>query len=77
MTEKTVRNSLDRGIKVDSLDGVKRRTRPEWVCARGSRVKEVIADHYHIPEDAVLERGPGSSSFPERVGNMVFRRVKK
>lgn len=81
VTEKTIRNSLDRGIKVDSLDGVKRRTRAGMGVCQGqfcsSRVKEVIADHYHIPEDTVLERGPGSSSFPERVGNMVFRKVKK
>jgi glycerol-3-phosphate dehydrogenase len=81
VTEKTIRNSLDRGIMVDSLDGVKRRTRAGMGFCQGqfcsSRVKEVVANHYHISEESVLERGPGSSSFPERVGNMVFRRAKK
>ena len=81
VSEKTIRDSLDRGIKVDSLDGVKRRTRAGMGVCQGqfcsSRVREVIADHYHISEDSVIERGPGSSSFPERVGNMVFRRSKK
>ena len=81
VSEKTIRNSLDRGIKVDSLDGVKRRTRAGMGVCQGqfcsSRVREVISDHYHIPEDSVIERGPGSSSFPERVGNIVFRRPKK
>jgi glycerol-3-phosphate dehydrogenase len=81
VSEKTIRNSLDRGIKVDSLDGVKRRTRAGMGVCQGqfcsSRVREVISDHYHMPEDSVIERGPGSSSFPERVGNIVFRRPKK
>jgi len=81
VSEKTIRDSLDRGIKVDSLDGVKRRTRAGMGVCQGqfcsSRVRELIADHYHISEDSVIERGPGSSSLPERVGNMVFRRPKK
>ncbi|WP_319201097.1 NAD(P)/FAD-dependent oxidoreductase [uncultured Ilyobacter sp.] len=81
VSEKTIRNSLDRGIKVDSLDGVKRRTRAGMGVCQGqfcsSRVREVVSDHYHMPEDSVIERGPGSSSFPERVGNIVFRRPKK
>ena len=81
VSEQTIRNSLNRGIKVDSLDGVKRRTRAGMGVCQGqfcsSRVREIIANHYHIPEDSVIERGPGSSSFPERVGNMVFRRFKK
>lgn len=81
VTEGTIRDSLDRGIKVVSLDGVKRRTRAGMgVCQSqfcSNRVKEIIADHYNIPEESVLERGPGSSSFPERVENMVFRRAKK
>jgi glycerol-3-phosphate dehydrogenase len=81
VTESTIRDALGRGIRVTSLDGVKRRTRAGMgVCQSqfcSSRVKEIIADYYNISEDSVLERGPGSSSFPERVGNMVFRKVKK
>ncbi len=69
--EKTIRKALDRGILVDSTDGVKRRTRAGMGVCQGAfctpRVMEIIADHYNISIDDVSERGRVSSDLLQRV----------
>lgn len=69
--EKTIRKALDRGITVDSTDGVKRRTRAGMGVCQGafctSRVREIIADHYNISPEEVSERGKISSDLLQRV----------
>lgn len=69
--EKTIRKALDRGILVDSTDGVKRRTRAGMGVCQGTfctpRVREIIADHYSISIDEVSERGKISSDLLQRV----------
>ena len=56
--EAVIRDSLRRGIKVTSTDGVKRRTRAGMGICQGtfcrSRVKEVIADEYSMAEEDVI-----------------------
>ncbi len=69
--EGTIRKALDRGILVDSTDGVKRRTRAGMGVCQGAfctpRVREIIADHYNISMDEVSERGRVSSDLLQRV----------
>lgn len=69
--EKTIRKALDRGITVDSTDGIKRRTRAGMGVCQGTfctpRVREIIADHYNISPEEVSERGKISSDLLQRV----------
>lgn len=55
VTEKTIRDSFRRGIKVTTVDGVKRRTRAGMGWCQGtfcrSRVKEIIENEYDIKID--------------------------
>lgn len=71
VTEKTIREALDRGIPIDSTDGIKRRTRAGMGICQGafctSRVKELIADHCNIPLEEVSERGKPSSDISNRI----------
>ena len=65
--EGIIRDSLRRGIKVYSTDGVKRRTRAGMGFCQGtfcrSRVKSIIADEYGIPETEVSEPEKGKENF--------------
>ncbi len=74
--EKTIRECLRRGIKVDSTDGVKRRSRAGMGICQGnfctSRVKEIIADEYNISLDEVTERGTMSSDLSDRIKRSDF-----
>ncbi len=69
--EKTIRKALEKGIIVDSTDGVKRRTRAGMGVCQGafctSRVREIIADHYNISSEEISERGKISSDLLQRV----------
>lgn len=69
--EQTIREALDRGILIDSTDGIKRRTRAGMGICQGtfctSRVKEIIADHYNIPLEGISERGKPSSDISNRI----------
>ena len=65
--EAVIRDSLRRGIKVYSTDGVKRRTRAGMGICQGtfcrSRVKKIIADEYGIPAEDVAEPEKGRENF--------------
>ncbi|MFW5801241.1 MAG: NAD(P)/FAD-dependent oxidoreductase [Spirochaeta sp.] len=71
ITESVIRDSLHRGILVDSVDGVKRRTRAGMGMCQGSfcgsRVAELIAHEYGWSERDVVLRGLGSGTDPRRV----------
>jgi len=75
--EKEIIDALNRGIKVLSIDGVKRRTRAGMgVCQGGfcgSRVRKIIANYYKIPEEEVLEKGQGSNFIPKREGRFFWK----
>ncbi len=59
VSEGVIRDSLERGIKVISTDGVKRRTRAGMGRCQGAfcrnRVKSLVSEVYNIPADNVLE----------------------
>ena len=65
--EGIIRDSLGRGIKVDSTDGVKRRTRAGMGICQGtycrSRVKTVIADEYGINSNEIRENSKKKEDF--------------
>lgn len=67
---KEVLEALDRGIKITSTDGIKRRTRAGMGICQGKfcepRVKKIIAKKYGISEDKITTRGLGSGSEPIR-----------
>ncbi|MCS5421397.1 MULTISPECIES: NAD(P)/FAD-dependent oxidoreductase [Psychrilyobacter] len=73
-----IMDALDRGIKITSTDGIKRRTRAGMGICQGSfcepRVKKIIAKRYGISEDEITTRGIGSGSEPVRVEIMKFKK---
>ncbi len=70
-------DAMDRGIKITSTDGIKRRTRAGMGICQGKfcepRVKKIIAKRYGISEDEITTRGKGSGSEPVRVEIMKLK----
>ena len=62
--EAVIKDSLHRGIKVLSLDGVKRRTRAGMGRCQGAfcgeRVRNLLAREYGVAPEDIKERGEGS-----------------
>ena len=75
--QREILDALDRGIKITSTDGIKRRTRAGMGICQGKfcepRVKKIIAKRYGIPEGEITTRGIGSGSEPVRVEIMKLR----
>ncbi|HWR40743.1 MAG TPA: NAD(P)/FAD-dependent oxidoreductase [Patescibacteria group bacterium] len=71
VTEAEIIDCLRRGLPVNSLDGVKRRTRAGMGRCQGAfcgpRVRELLARELNIPADAVGGRGPASSQLAQRL----------
>lgn len=69
--QRDILDALDRGIKITSTDGIKRRTRAGMGICQGKfcepRVKKIIAKKYGISEEEITTRGIGSGSEPVRV----------
>jgi len=69
--QKEILDALNRGIKVTSTDGIKRRTRSGMGICQGKfcepRVKKIIAKRYGILEEDITTRGQGSERQPIRV----------
>jgi len=69
--QKEILEALNRGIKITSTDGIKRRTRAGMGICQGKfcepRVKKIIAKRYDIKEEDITTRGIGSGSEPIRV----------
>lgn len=75
--QREILDALDRGIKITSTDGIKRRTRAGMGVCQGKfcepRVKKIIAKRYGISEEEITTRGMGSSSEPIRVEILKLR----
>ena len=71
ITEIEIINALNRGIKIKSIDGIKRRTRAGMGYCQGKfcgpRVRSLIAKELNISEEEVTKRGPKSSIILNRV----------
>lgn len=78
VTEAEIVDALSRGIDVDSIDSMKRRTRAGMGPCQGNfcgqRVAAVIAKTKGIPVDSVPKRGKGSSILPPREDRMFWRK---
>ncbi len=74
----TIKDCLNRGIKVTTLDGVKRRTRAGMGACQGQfcgpRVTKVIANFYGIDEQDVTQRGKVSGRLPDRIQSKDLRK---
>jgi len=70
VTEAEIVDAVHRGISIDSLDAVKRRTRAGMGPCQGHfcgpKVKEIIAREEDLEPSEVTLRGKGSSSLPPR-----------
>jgi len=76
--QKDILEALNRGIKITSTDGIKRRTRAGMGICQGKfcepRVKKIIAKRYNMKEEGITTRGIGSGSEPNRVEIMKLRK---
>ena len=76
--QRDILDALDRGIKITSTDGIKRRTRAGMGICQGKfcepRVKKIIAKRYGISEEEITTRGIGSGSEPVRVEIMKLKK---
>lgn len=74
VTEAEIIDCLHRGIAVNSVDAVSRRTRAGMGSCQGTfcgpRVRQVIARELNIPLEAVPERGEASSKLVQRAKRM-------
>ena len=79
--QKKILEALDRGIKVTSIDGIKRRTRAGMGICQGvfcePKVRKIIAKKYNILESDISTRGQGSGSDPIRVEIKKLRTLEK
>ena len=77
VTKGEIVDALNRGIKVTSIDGIKKRTRAGMGKCLGAfcgkRVRKIIARENNIPEEFVTERGPGSSILGKRVKRNFYK----
>jgi glycerol-3-phosphate dehydrogenase len=81
VTEAEIIDALSRGLYVDSLDAVKRRTRAGMGPCQGTfcgpRVSQLISKNNKIPIEKVTQRGKGSSSLPHREDKQFWKKLEK
>lgn len=81
VTEAEIIDAMKRGIPIDSLDAIKRRTRAGMGPCQGHfcgpRVQKIISDISEIPLEEVTLRGKGSSSLPKREKRNFWLKLKK
>lgn len=79
VTEAEIVDSLHRGLPVQSLDAVKRRTRAGMGKCQGAfcgpRVRQLVARELNIPLEAVALRGTGSSGLAERAKRREYMKL--
>lgn len=78
VTEAEILDSMRRGIKVKTVDGIKRRTRAGMGPCQGNfcreRVKVIIARELNMKKEEVMQRGALEAS-PERVSINMIRKI--
>lgn len=81
VTEAEIVDAIHRGIPIDSLDAIKRRTRAGMGKCQGHfcgpKVKEVIAREEDLEPSEVTLRGKGSSSLPPREKRSFWMNLSK
>lgn len=81
VTEAEILEAMHRGIPIDSMDAIKRRTRAGMGPCQGAfcgpRVAKLIADERGIEVEQVTWRGPGSSILPKREKKTFWKHFKE
>lgn len=79
VTEAEIVDALHRGIPIDHIDGIKRRTRCTMGPCQGHfctpRVRKIIAREMKLPEEKVVSRGVGSLPLPKREDRTFWKRL--
>lgn len=79
VTESEIVDALHRGIPIDHIDGLKRRTRCTMGDCQGnycsSRVAEIIARERNIPVEDVSVRGKSSFPLPPREDRRFWKKI--
>lgn len=79
VTEAEIIDAINRGIPIDSLDAIKRRTRAGMGPCQGQfcgpRVAEVIARENNMKVEDVTPRGKGSSILPHREDRTFWKKL--
>ncbi len=80
VTESEIIDALNRGIRVDHIDGIKRRTRSTMGACQGNfcipRLTELMARELGIDSDQVTRRGKGSLELPARENRTFWRKLE-
>ncbi len=80
VTEAEIVDALHRGIEIDHIDGIKRRTRCTMGPCQGQfctpRVQNIIARELQIDVSEVTRRGKGSSSLPPREDRLFWKKIE-
>ncbi|MBI6872476.1 NAD(P)/FAD-dependent oxidoreductase [Clostridium aciditolerans] len=80
VTEEEIVDALERGIKIKSIDAIKRRTRAGMGMCQGAfcgpRVRALIAKTLNIKEEEVSQRGVKSSDLHNRVKRVDIMGMK-
>lgn len=81
VTEAEIIDALNRGIPIDHIDGIKRRTRCTMGPCQGNfctpRVTKIIARELKIKESEVTMRGKGSLALPPRENRTFWRKLEQ
>lgn len=81
VTEAEIIDALNRGIDIDHVDGVKRRTRCTMGECQGNfcmpRVRAIIAREKHIPIENVSVRGKSSFVLPPRENRRFWKKLEQ
>lgn len=79
VTEAEIIDAIHRGINIDSLDAIKRRTRAGMGLCQGnfcgSRVANLVAREQNIKVEDVTPRGKGSSILPHREDRTFWKKL--
>lgn len=81
VTESEIVDALNRGLRIDHIDGVKRRTRGTMGPCQGNfctpRITKIIARELKIKESEVTIRGKGSLSLPKRENRTFWKKLEE
>lgn len=81
VTESEIIDAMNRGIPIDHVDGIKRRSRATMGACQGnfctSRITALIARELGIDESEVTTRGKGSLSLPSREDRTFWKRLEE
>ncbi len=81
MSKKEIIDALSRGLYIDHIDGVKRRTRATMGSCQGHRcrqkVAKIIAQYHGIEQEQVTLRGKESFELPPREDRMFWKKLNQ